>query len=783
MHTFFINTSGQELNTLDEVFDIVRESRRLVTLDCPLATWMTRENGYERCVHRMGEIIDSYKDVTNDYNLVIYVDMIAFPEYNGIPMSEKAKRAAVVNAMEILLRRYINLTLCEYLDRIGRSPQQTLIIFEQNTLATDREAADAMHLADELLPLSGMPDAGEITAALQKMQNDILGGTVSGEDATAEAVSAGILSLLEEEGKPFLPGLNTLFDDERAVTAKTLAAKVLNMNAGATISERDYQDTFCAQVRRDDETEAGDIYTTTFKTNRTAQMQTNEVYTKRVLALDLFILRCVYRESLTEPVPGTVDTRIGLTFTEPDWEGEVVPHLQKKVYSYWAAFSHTSNLTGKFSALGMAPKLYLVDGEELGINEYGKPRKEAVTVDVDEEGHIVDPREDENERSEAFIFNLKRKREKKKLHKESVLMEKEPTYTLPEYVPFDSTRSMSSTGEPLISEFTPTLTTSADEYKDKAQKLRGAHLTYLDSLHAHVSKVLAHYSGRSVDNEAALLGRRRVSVGEIDYEAQTAETGYKTNKKGGEANVSAAEEMAQTGFINAQIEYFEYYASRMVALTDIAEQCNWFIDRVEQIKESLGKLKKVYFGLLATVCALYAPYLILQWHLITESLLSIAVGLCSTLGPLVLLSGVYLIVKNAQRFKYIKAWREFKEKSEEAIRANDEATRKYDGLLRTYIPKLRQLYDFLTDVTFYKECCKLATAKLEHHKGVQKRYHSAVKDILEDLEHSSEMDGVKGKAEELTKLIDLDCAYCASDKNKEFYSIFTEKDIEKLFNS
>lgn len=783
MHTFFINTSGQELNILDEVFDVVRESRSLVTLDCPFATWMSPENGYERCVHKMGEIIDSYKDVTNEYNLVIYVDMIAFPEYSSIPQSEKAKRAAVVNAMEILLRRYIFMTIYTLLDKIGRRPQETLIIFEQNTLATDMEAAEAMHLADELLPLSGMPAADKITAALQKLQKEILDGTVSGEDASPEAVSAGILSLLEEEGKPFLAGLNTLFAEERTATAKTLAARVLNMNVGATISAGNYQDAFCAQVRRDDGTEVRDIYTTSFKTNRTAQLQTNEVYTKRVLALAMFLLRCVYRKSLTEQAAGTEDERVGLSFTEPDWDGKVVPHLQKKVYSYWTAYSNTSHLSGRFSTLGMAPKLYLIDGEELGIDEYGKPRKEAVTVDVDEDGNIADTHEDENESAEALIFNLKRKKKKKKkLHKESVLMEKEPAYTLPGYVPFDATRSMSETGEPLLSEFTPTLSTSAEEYKDKAQKLRGAHLSYLDSLHAHVSKVLAHYSGRSVDNEAALLGRRRVSVGEIDYEAQGSETGYKTNDKGGEANVAAAEEMAQTGFINAQIEYFEYYASRMVALTDIAEQCNWFIDRVEQIKESLGKLKKVYFGLLATVCALYAPYLILQWHLITESLLSIAVGLCSTIGPLALLSGVYIIVKNAQRFKYVKAWREFKEKSEEAIRANDEATRKYDSLLRTYIPKLRQLYDFLTDVTFYKECCKLATAKLEHHKGVQKRYHSAVKDILEDLERSSEMKG-GGRPEDITELIDLDRVYCAPGRNEKFYSVFTKEDIESFFNS
>ena len=45
MHTFFINTSGKELGNYSEILEIQHETRRLVSLECPLTEWNDEEKG------------------------------------------------------------------------------------------------------------------------------------------------------------------------------------------------------------------------------------------------------------------------------------------------------------------------------------------------------------------------------------------------------------------------------------------------------------------------------------------------------------------------------------------------------------------------------------------------------------------------------------------------------------------------------------------------------------------------------------------------------------------
>ena len=72
MHTFFINTSGKELESCHEIFEILHETRRLVSLDCSLADGENADCGYKACVRKMGELIDSYKDIDNNFNLILF---------------------------------------------------------------------------------------------------------------------------------------------------------------------------------------------------------------------------------------------------------------------------------------------------------------------------------------------------------------------------------------------------------------------------------------------------------------------------------------------------------------------------------------------------------------------------------------------------------------------------------------------------------------------------------------------------------------------------------------
>ena len=71
MHTFFINTSGKDLGNYKELLEVQQEIRQLVWLDCPLQSWLDPDTGVEECVRHMGEMIDSYGELSNRFNLIV----------------------------------------------------------------------------------------------------------------------------------------------------------------------------------------------------------------------------------------------------------------------------------------------------------------------------------------------------------------------------------------------------------------------------------------------------------------------------------------------------------------------------------------------------------------------------------------------------------------------------------------------------------------------------------------------------------------------------------------
>ena len=120
MHTFFINTSGNELIGYEELLEVQYETRSLVSLDCPINAWMNEDKGYKSCVSRMGDLIDSYKEINNSFNLIVYVDLISCDVYTSIPQSDHRERYACLQALYSVFTRYIKETLVRELSDCGR---------------------------------------------------------------------------------------------------------------------------------------------------------------------------------------------------------------------------------------------------------------------------------------------------------------------------------------------------------------------------------------------------------------------------------------------------------------------------------------------------------------------------------------------------------------------------------------------------------------------------------------------------------------------------------------
>ena len=296
-----------------------------------------------------------------------------------------------------------------------------------------------------------------------------------------------------------------------------------------------------------------------------------------------------------------------------------------------------------------------------------------------------------------------------------------------------------------------------------------------------MSQVLSNYAGRSADNDPALLKKRDISIPEVDYDPVPAVINYSETRTAESRSSKVVQDAATNGYATAQRDYFEFYASRSVSLTDVEEPCNWLINKVDEITESLRRIKTVFFVLLAAVAVLYVPYFVLQWDKIFDDFISLLTAICSVAGPFVLLAAAYLILRERQKLKYLKVWKAFKTKSQQILAENDDATQKYDKMLSACIPKLRWMYEYVTDVEFYRDCCEIARAKLEHHAFKQKAYAGAIGNVLEDLQHSSDLRGVSVEVD--PKEIDYGSAFCNGEKNCKFYSIITAEELNSLYEN
>ena len=741
MHTFFINTSGKELENYSDIFEIQHETRRLVSLDCPLAEWNEEETGYKACVKKMGELIDSYKDINNDFNLILYVDLLSYKKYTDIPMNKHRERYACLKAMHSILKHYIQCTFVEEMNECGRVPREVLLIFEENQPPKDGDETteDGKQLIRTYVrECVGLPEEREIDKIIYGDGGEV---TVTPQQFCEKIDSLRLSSLASNVLNSYLDHIDTFISVAKGYETSEYPLKLLLESiANGSPAGNDT------------------VNSVSFITNRRAGISNKQEYTRRNLRLCFYLLSCVEEETVFDK--NAVDDRndpIIKEFPDIDWD-DVASELSAKGSIFQKKYHETQRLSESFTEMKLAPPLYSFDNNRFALDEYGRRSKKFEIVDAEEKKE----EEDKSEATEESIVKLK--------DKKAVVVKDECASCLlkKEEYPLFNYRGGNFDDSRLGRKATP------EQYEAEAQKLRKHHLDYLQRLKVHVSDRLSNYAGRSAENDPALLRKRKVSVAEEDFDDAARDYRYaKPGRPEETRKLKTVEDIAETAYTSTLLDYMEFCAGRSVAVTDIEEQCNWFVTRVRQIKESLRKIQFVALGLILAIIALYIPFAVLQWGEITKNSLTLTVALASVAIPIALLVLIVLIASAIQRKKYRKAWKEFKEKSDMVLEENAIAAEKYDRLLSVYVPTLRWVYEYKLDVEFYADCCKMARAKIGHH--IQKLHDRVVTigNIIEDLETDSiERGQVDQKARKNSNdEIDYNVSFCSGKKNRKFYSI------------
>lgn len=763
MHTAFINTAKKNIDNYADILEIQTETRQLLPFSCPLGSWLDGQKGYCQCAMQIGETIDSYKEVNNDYNLVIYVDLLEFNDYLkplNAPDVRPEDREAAYRTLYYMFTHFFHQTLYSALEADGRPPHETVIIFEENQKKR-RNYGDGVSLhaaiASRLLNMMGLPSAENLKTILAASRQE------PGEDPgsfekkilekrNADPLFANFLSFYDAQVNRIFASIKSGTDVDRAVS--------------------DFKD----EIMRMYESESYVLKSVSFETNRRAGVVNKRECAKRDLRLYFYLLECVYEGSVLIDSPDAPGHEVRQARPFPKMEGKwdtVICRLKAKERLFQQRHKEAVSLSDSYAAIKLAPELYEFDYERFGMDEFGAKGRELLVVDEDDgfgnqnksKTGKGDPA-DGPEGAPIVAGNRKALIEAEK--KASGL------FTKDEYQPFDYL------GREAVSKKRGAKI-SAKQYIEQAKALRTHHLNYLKKLKIHAKRVLSNYAGRSVENKPAILRKRKVSVAEEQFDDALTDHKYAVSESSIEKReLDTVEALSDAAYETAQIEYLKFCAGRSVAVTDIEEQCDWFITRIGQIEASLKTIKTVALGLLGAITALYIPFVVIQWEAITQSFLSVATALCSFAVPLILLYAVFTAVSIAQRRKFGEAWDEFQEKSDRSQEENRIAAERFDRLLSFYIPSLRWTYEFKLDVDFCRECCEMARAKIAHH--IQKLHCrvETIGNILEDLECGE----AKGSSVTVSnEEIDYNVSFCTGQTNVRFYSIVDREFLNELRES
>ena len=749
MHTFFINTSGNELIGYEELLEVQYETRSLVSLDCPINAWMNEDKGYKSYVSRMGDLIDSYKEINNSFNLIVYVDLISCDVYTSIPQSDHRERYACLQALYSVFTRYIKETLVRELSDCGREPCNTVIVFEENKKPLDgqRDTSDdgKKMLLGYYSRIMGLPDGNEI--------QQIISGNADAEEALD---TKGFVDLLcKRENACGLAGLLSCYED----TLDTLLKEARGYSEDPEVPVRRFADNVSALYDSD----SREIKGVSFVTNRRAGIVNKRENARRSLRMCVYLLDCIYAKSVLSGESAYAkdcEARQFFEFDEKKWDA-LAAAFDAKRRLYSEKHKQAQGLSERFSDIDLAPKIFAFDNEKFGLDEFGAKLVELAVMDDERERGKEDKKkksetEKENNGEVSVTDNAKvmvaaDKKERKLFSDE-------------EYAEFD----YDGFGDD--SALLDPERATAEQYIEKAKILRLHHLNYLKKLKVHTTDVLSNYAGRSEENEAATLKKRKVSIAEDDFEDQGREYRYaKAGRPEEKQKLKTVKDISNTAYETVRQKYLDFCAGRSVAVADIEEQCNWFVTRIHQIEASIRRIKTVAVGLLFAILLLYAPFLIIQWEAIFDNIVTLTYALFSIIIPVLVLYGVFAVMSVLQRRRFAVEWKKLKEMSAKALEENKIAAKKFDMLLAAYIPGVRWLYEYKTDVEFYLECCKMARAKIGHHSQKLHDRVVAIGNILEDLECDMEEIGESGVR--FKDDLDYNLSYCSGKANREFYSI------------
>ncbi len=738
MHTVFINTTKNKIGGRFDSLRNAKDLKKLMYVDCPLDAWNDEETGFRCATQQIADFIDTYNYVNNDYNLVIYVDMVEVFDLLKIRFfdADSVEQALMSKMCKSAIVRLVVSTILDQLNEDGREPSELPVLLLE--LPKTQSVPAGIDLSErQTEAMLKILRLAPVELLKQKL-------TVGGENAQIT-----MADILDETKKGTKLDLCTIYHERIQILMDSVCKDGLALQRACDDLYEAIETAFNADCTRN-------LAVSEYYTNKKTQKLSLEVYTKHNFLLQCFILDCINDETAfndeneVKQIP---------ELSEDEWE-KIKATLNKKKRTYEVERQKIVNLSVDYTTLGLAPSLFKLARERFGLNEIGNVSSEYVIQEVKAEDK-KSPEGAEESDNDSWMEK----------HEELV----EQTGVVQNWFDKSVYKPYDSNGDEYAANMGKA---SAAEYCARARDLANHHIGIFNKLNMHIKRTMANYSGRSISNAAPVLRKRSVNMGENIADSE--KNDYIYADRNGQNKIKETDptesviETSKRSYISIMIEYLKFDAGRGIAMKNIKDQCDWFINRIHRIEKSLKKLGWILIILTVTLAAAYLPFVLIQWESIVKNVDTLLVALMSLGVPYALLFVFYFIGRGLQKRKMKVAWDDLVETSKKADAENRQAIADYDALMTRYIPSLRWLYEYVLDVDFHCDCCDIARAKLTHHRDKLFERIEDLGNFLEDLDYSgADYDPPKNK-----KLVEYTNAFCEGENNSDFYSIIDKEMLD-----
>lgn len=346
MNTFFINTSDFKISECKDLYDIYSENNELVFMDCPFSRWLDGDDGYVSCLKKMDDLIEWYYELTDAYNLIIYIDL---SEHKRTADGEYSRLKSHNEAQSYVYTHMMAETIINELSAQGRRPKNTLLMFgcDKERVREGAKPANVnpVYVNEGLSALLGIPTKAMIEEISAKAKDK---RTFFGK--LDEAVAA----LSSDKAAKFYSDIKNAWGEKIKQAAATDDVEGNGSDNVIYFTEKALE-----EVKKIGEHEEKEIKKIFCPYEYYAGSENRRVEVVNELNIIIYLINCIRKPEL-----------FGVPFKAYDSD-KLANELRDKEREFEYVFDRIENSQDKYTDLELAPALYAPELSKFGLNIYG----------------------------------------------------------------------------------------------------------------------------------------------------------------------------------------------------------------------------------------------------------------------------------------------------------------------------------------------------------------------------------------------------------------------------